>query len=83
MLLLVACTATDLPTRTADCSDEFRSNRYSWEHDVRSVFSVLDPRDRDLVVYTHEFGNTFKQAAEQAASLGATPRVPGVMAMFS
>jgi esterase/lipase superfamily enzyme len=55
----------------------------AWEKDVRSVFSVLHPKDRDVVVYIHGFGNTFEQAAEQAASLGAALRVPGVMAMFS
>jgi esterase/lipase superfamily enzyme len=35
------------------------------------------------VVYIHGFGNTFEQAAEQAATLGVALRVPGVMAMFS
>ena len=55
----------------------------AWESDISSVLSVLDQRDRDVVVYLHGFGTSFDQGAQEAATLGAALRVPGIMAMFS
>ena len=72
------------PAQAIALQDGHRLNdSAAWERDLHQVLSVLDPKERDVVVYIHGFGNSFEETAEQAAMLGATLRVPGVMAMFS
>lgn len=72
----------DSPTIALD-RDSDLSELVAWEGDMQSVLAALNPQDRDVVVYIHGFGTSFDQAVQQAATLGAALRVPGIMAMFS
>jgi esterase/lipase superfamily enzyme len=71
--------ATDVEHAASGLSHDF-SDAAAWE---RAVLSTLDCDTRDVVVFIHGYDNTFDQTAEVAANLGATLKLPGVMAFFS